>query len=83
LAGVEDVGVGREHAVGEIGLPQILPDVLGWIEFWTGGLQRHEGDIGGWVEFARRMPSGLVEDQQRVCAGAVAGLHSNGPRSSV
>jgi hypothetical protein len=28
LAGVEDVGVGREHTVGEIGLSQILPDVL-------------------------------------------------------
>jgi len=43
LAGVEDVGVGREHTVGEIGLSQILPDVLGCVELRTGGWQRHEG----------------------------------------
>ena len=49
LAGVEDVGVGREHTVGEIGLSQILPDVLGCVELRTGGWQRHEGDIGRWL----------------------------------
>src|ERR1700677_4908880 len=49
LAGVKDVGVGGEHTVGEIGLSQILPDVLGCVEFRTGGWQRHEGDIGRWL----------------------------------
>src|ERR1700685_616070 len=46
LAGVKDVGVGGEHTVGEIGLSQILPDVLGCVELRTGGGQRHEGGIG-------------------------------------
>src|SRR5215470_12756818 len=35
LAGIKNVGVGLEHAVGEIGLAQVLPDVLSRVEFRT------------------------------------------------
>src|SRR6266851_4466132 len=66
LAGVEDGGVIREHAVAEIGLAQILPDVLGRVEFGTSGRQRNKGEVAGWVELARGVPSGLVEDEQRM-----------------
>ena len=85
LAGVEDVSVGLEYAVAEIGLSQILPDVFGWIELRAGRRQWHEGDIGRWPELTRRVPSSLVEDQQRMCAGSNAtanrvevGLHGLG-----
>jgi len=33
LAGIENVGVALEHPVGEIGLAQVLPDVLRRVEF--------------------------------------------------
>ncbi len=66
LAGVEDGGVIREHAVAEIGLAQILPDVLGRVEFGTSGRQRNKGEVAGWVELARGVPSGLVENEQRM-----------------
>jgi hypothetical protein len=31
--------------------------------------QGHEGDVGGEIELAGGVPPGLVEDEQRVCAG--------------
>jgi hypothetical protein len=69
LACVEDVGLGLEHPVGSIGLAQILPDIFGWVELRTSGWQRHEGDIGRGLEFACRVPCGLVEDQQGMRTG--------------
>ncbi len=50
----------------EIGLAQILPDVLGRVEFGTSGRQRNKGEVAGWVELARGVPSGLVENEQRM-----------------
>src|ERR1700730_4800563 len=69
LTGVENVGVVLEHPVGEIGLAQILPDVLRRVELWTCRRQRHHGEVFRDLELARGVPARLVEDDHGVCAG--------------
>src|SRR5258708_2289127 len=69
LAGVEDCGVGFEHAIGEIGLAQVLPDVFRRIQFRASGRQRNQGEIFRELELARGVPGRLVENDQRVRAG--------------
>ena len=65
---VEDVVVGVEDPVGEPVLPQELPDVLDRVQlrcFWRQG---QEGDVVGDVELRRRVPPGLVEEDDGVGA---------------
>src|SRR5260221_4809998 len=59
-------GVVREHTVGEISLAQILPDVLRCVKFGACWWQRDKGEIAGWVELARGVPAGLIENEQRM-----------------
>ena len=69
LTGVENVGVGLEHAVGEIGLAQVLPDVLRGVEFRACRRKGHHGEVFRHLEFARGVLAGLVENDHGVRAG--------------
>jgi len=55
-----------EDAVGEPVVAQELPDVLLRIEIGTFRRQRHDGDVAGHDEPLRHVPSGLVEQQNRM-----------------
>lgn len=46
----------------------IFRDVFDRIEFGALGRQGHEGDVGGYFEGCRAMPSGLIEQQHGMCA---------------
>jgi hypothetical protein len=72
LTGIENVGVAPERPVGEIGLAKVLPDVLRGVEFRVDRRQRHHGEVFRDLEFARGVPTSLVEDDHGVCAGAPA-----------
>src|SRR6516164_1824552 len=50
------------------GLTQVLPDILGWVEFWAGGRQVHKTDVGRHLQLARCVPAGLVERDHGVGA---------------
>jgi hypothetical protein len=63
---IEDVTVGGEDAVGEPVLAHELPDILDWVEFWTFGRERDEGDVCRHDEPVRQVPPGLVEDEHGV-----------------
>ncbi len=59
FASVEDVLVGLEYPVGEIGLAQELPDILDRVELRRARRQRQEGDVVWYDELAREVPAGL------------------------
>ena len=45
-----------------------MPDVLDRVQLWGAGRQEDRRDVVGQVELARRVPSGPVEDENRVGA---------------
>ena len=57
-----------EDGVREPVLAEILPDVLDRFQFRGAGRQEDRRDVVGHVEFARRVPSGSVEDENGVGA---------------
>ena len=66
---VDDVVVGFEDAVRQPVVAQELPDVLGRIEFGAFWRQRQNGDVGGNGELLRRVPAGLIEDENGMRSG--------------
>ena len=60
---IDDVVVGLEHAVGERVVADELPDVFDRVELGRLRRQRHQGDIVGDVELGRKVPAGLIEQQ--------------------
>src|SRR5215204_178925 len=62
LTRFEDGRVALEHAVGKIGLAQILPDVFCCVEFRTCWRQWHQRKVVREFELARGVPAGLVEN---------------------
>ena len=66
---VDEIVVGLEDAVGQPVVAQELPDILDGVQFGALRWERHERD-GRWHdEVARHVPSGLVEEKNRVLAG--------------
>ena len=59
-----------EHAVRQIVLAEILPDVFRCIEFWTCRRQPHHRKIFWDLELLRGVPAGLVEKDQPMRAGS-------------
>jgi len=66
---VDDVVVGREHAVRQPVVAQELPDILDRVQFRTLRRQRHERDVGRHDELVGHVPTGLVDEKERVRAG--------------
>src|SRR4051794_16276147 len=60
---VENVVVAAEDAVRQPVVPQELPDVLDRVQLGAFRWQRDEGDVGRYLELVRRVPSGLVEQE--------------------
>ena len=65
---IEDVLIGFEDAVGEPVVAHELPDVFDRVEFWRAGRQFHERDIPRHDEFRRRVPAGLIDQDDGVRA---------------
>jgi hypothetical protein len=72
-AEIDDLIVGLEDSVREPVVAHELPDVFDGVQFGSLWRQRQNGDVFGEPEFCRRMPAGLIEDQDRVCAGIDGG----------
>jgi hypothetical protein len=70
---VEQVLVGCEDTVGEPVVTDELPDVFDRVQFRALGRQGHESDVGWNDEVMREMPSGLVEEENRMPAWADRG----------
>ena len=66
---IEKGFVGSEDPVGEPIVTQELPDILDGVQLGAFRWERHERDGGGHNEVARQVPSGLVEEENRVLAG--------------
>jgi len=83
--GIEEVLVGLEDAIGEVGLSQELPDVFDGVQLGRSGRQEEQGDILGALEFASGVPAGAVEQEEGMGTGrdlagnlAQVGLHGMG-----
>lgn len=75
-AGVDDGFVAVEDAIAELVLPQILPDVFGWVEFGRVGRQFEQTDVVRYFELATGlMPTGAVE--QYNCMAAAGNMTAN------
>jgi hypothetical protein len=64
---VDDVSVGFEDPIGEPVFSHELPDVFLRVQFGTFGGHRDERDVGGEIQPARKMPSGLINEDGGVC----------------
>ncbi len=58
--GIENILVGLEDAVGEVGLPEVLPEVLDGVQLGRSGRQEKQGDVFRDLQFSRRVPSGAA-----------------------
>ena len=67
--GIEDILVGLEDAVGEVGLPEVLPEVFDRVQLGGAGWQEEQGDVLGDLELGRHVPSGAVEQENGVGTG--------------
>lgn len=65
---VDDVVVGFEDAVRQPVVAHELPDVFDRVEFRASWRQRHQGDVGRHDQFGRCVPSGLIEQENRMRA---------------
>jgi len=65
---IDDVVEGFEDPVREPIFAHELPDVFLGIQFGTLSGQRDERDVGGDVQPAGEMPSGLIDEDRGVCA---------------
>jgi hypothetical protein len=66
---VDDVFVGSEDPVGKPVVAHELPDVLDRVQLGTFGRQSDDADVGGNVELAGHVPTGLIHQHGRVSAG--------------
>lgn len=65
---IDDVVVGRDDPVQQPVVAHELPDVLDRVELRALGWQRDNADIGGHLELADRVPSGLIHQDDRMGA---------------
>ena len=65
---IEDVVEGFEYPVREPVFPHELPDVFLRVQLPAFGRQRDQRDVGRDDKAARKMPSGLVDQDRGVCA---------------
>jgi len=65
---VDDVVVGFEDAVRQPVVAHELPYVLNRVELRASWRQRHQGNIGRHDQFGRTVPSGLIEQEDRMRA---------------
>jgi len=63
---VADGVVAFEHPVGEPSLAEILPDIFGGVELRAGRRKVKKRDVDGRFEFACRVPSGFIEEEESV-----------------
>jgi hypothetical protein len=62
FAGIEDIVIGREDAMAEEVVFEVLPGFFGGIAFGRGGGDIDEGDVIGYAQRVRAMPCGAVGD---------------------
>ena len=67
---INDIIVIAEHAIGSPIVAHELPDVFRHVQIGAFRRQRQQGDVGGHVDLAREVPSGLIEQQHRMLARA-------------
>jgi len=67
--GIDDLVVGFEDAVREVGLAQELPEVLDGVQLGRPGGQEEQRDVAGDLERGRGVPSGAVEQEDGMSAG--------------
>jgi hypothetical protein len=65
---IDDVVVRFEDAVRQPVLPHELPDIFLAVEFWCARRQWQQRDVAWGVERLGATPSGLIEEDDRVCA---------------
>jgi len=71
---IDDVVVGFEDTVRQPVLAHEVPEVFDWVQLWRFRRQWQDGDVGGYDQIARHMPSGLIHDDDGVgIFGNVAG----------
>lgn len=80
---VDNVVVGFEDAVRQPVVAHELPDVFDRVEFRASWRQRHQGDVGRHDQFGRSVPSGLIEQEDRMRAwrdmeGDFLEMHAHG-----
>ena len=66
---IDDVVIGREHAVREPVVAHELPDILLRVQLGAARRQGDDGDVPGHVELVGGMPAGLIHEQHGVGAG--------------
>lgn len=70
----DDIVVGFEDAVGEPVLAHEEPEIFNRVQLWRFRRQRQNSDVGGDNECVGHMPTGLVHDEDGMCAiGDVTG----------
>jgi len=65
---IDEIVVGEKDAVRQPIVAQELPDILDGVQLGALGWERHDRDGRGHDKVARQMPSGLVEEKDRVLA---------------
>lgn len=55
--------MGVEDAIGEPVLPEVLPDVLDWVELWGPRGQEDQRHVPGHNELFCGVPAGAIEQQ--------------------
>ena len=65
---VDDVVVGFEDAVRQPVVAHELPHVLDRVELRAPRRQGHQRDVGRHDQFGRSMPSGLIQEEDGMCA---------------
>src|SRR5262249_3759100 len=68
---VDDVVVGFEDAVRKPIVADELPDVFLRVQLGAFGWQRDQGDVGGDLQAAGKMPSGLIEKKAACLLGGI------------
>ena len=68
-AGFDDGVVIVEHAQRQVIFSQVLPDVLGRVQFGRIGWQGDQGDVAGSLQLGAGVPAGTVDYQRAMGAG--------------
>jgi hypothetical protein len=69
----DDLVVGFEDAVGQPVVAHELPEVFDGVQFRGTRRQRQDGDVVGQTQLRRRVPAGLIDDENGMDAGIDGG----------